>query len=88
MIIVNKSLIIKYDLEVVKMSQNQASELKKMFYTVPELYNLLGGIVSKNCIYQMVKRNEIVTKRFGGKIVIPATWVDRFIEEMTSLPDK
>ncbi|MBQ7673794.1 MAG: helix-turn-helix domain-containing protein [Alphaproteobacteria bacterium] len=70
------------------MSQNQASELKKMFYTVPELYNLLGGIVSKNCIYQMVKRNEIVTKRFGGKIVIPATWVDRFIEEMTSLPDK
>ena len=88
MIIVNKSLIIKYDLEVGKMSQNQASELKKMFYTVPELYNLLGGIVSKNCIYQMVKRNEIVTKRFGGKIVIPATWVDRFIEEMTSLPDK
>ncbi len=88
MIIVNKEIIIKYNLEVGKMSQNQAAELKKMFYTVPELYNLLGGIVSKNCIYQMVKRNEIVTKRFGGKIVIPATWVDQFIKEMTSLPEK
>ena len=60
---------------------------KKLFYTVPELHSVLGGIVSKPFLYSMVKKGEIVTRRIGGKIVIPAAWVDRYIAEMTAIPD-
>lgn len=60
---------------------------KKLFYTVPELYSVLGGIVSKAFLYTMIKRGEIVSKRIGGKLVIPATWVDKYISDMTALPE-
>ncbi|MBO5606133.1 MAG: helix-turn-helix domain-containing protein [Acidaminococcaceae bacterium] len=62
-------------------------EGQKLFYTVPELHKVLGGIVSKAYLYTMIQRGEIVTKRLGGKIVIPATWVDKYIADMTALPD-
>lgn len=62
-------------------------EGKKLFYTVPELHQVLGGIVSKAYLYTMVKRGEIVTKRLGGKLVIPAAWVDKYISDMTALPE-
>ena len=35
----------------------------------------------------MVKRGEIVTRRLGGKLVIPAAWVDKYIADMTALPE-
>lgn len=61
---------------------------RKLFYSVPELYTVLGGIVSKAYLYSMIKRGEIVTRRIGGKIVIPASWVDRYIADMTALPEE
>lgn len=65
----------------------ESYEGKKLFYTVPELHRVLGGIVSKAYLYTMINRGQIVTKRLGGKIVIPATWVDRYIADMMALPD-
>ncbi len=66
---------------------NEPAKVKKVFYTVNDLHTALGGIVSKAYLYEMIKRNEIVSRRLGGKIVIPATWVDKFFADMTSLPD-
>jgi len=64
----------------------ETMKMKKVFYTVTDLYKALGGIVSKPYLYEMVKRGEIVSRRIGGKIVIPATWVDTYIAKMSALP--
>ena len=65
----------------------ESTKGKKLFYTVNDLHATLCGIVSKAYLYEMVKRNEIVARHIGGKIVIPATWVDKYIADMTALPD-
>lgn len=68
-------------------NKTEKNEMKKLFYTIPELHRALGEIVSKAYLYTMVKRGEIVSKRIGGKLVVPATWVDKYISDMTALPE-
>ena len=65
----------------------QNVESKKVFYTVQDFHEALGGVVSKAYIYQMIKSGEIVARKIGGKVVIPAAWVDKYIAQMTALPE-
>lgn len=52
---------------------------KKRWYTVKELYALLGGIITRSKIYKMIDDGEIPSRLIGGKIAIEAEWVEAFI---------
>jgi excisionase family DNA binding protein len=60
--------------------------MKKMFYSVSEFHDLLGGIISRGYLYEMVRSGEIKTTRIGGEIVIPAAWVEKYLTEKTGVP--
>ncbi len=55
--------------------------MEKLFYTVNEFHELLGGSVTKSFIYKMIDKGEITIRKFGNKILIPAAWVKEFISE-------
>ena len=63
----------------------EKKENKKIFYSISEFHELLGGIISRGYLYEMVKSGEIKTTRLGGKIVIPAVWVDKYLSEKTGV---
>ncbi len=65
------------------MKKNQ--EKKKMFYSISAFHELLGGIIPRGYLYEMVKSGEIYSTRLGGKIVIPAVWVDKYLSEKTGV---
>lgn len=52
---------------------------KKLFYTVKEFHALLGGVVTRSQVYKMISDGEIPTRRIGSKIVLPADWVNTYI---------
>lgn len=62
-------------------NKNETNEIKneKRFYTVTDLYAALGGIVTRSKIYKMIDTGEIPVRRIGKKIVIPADWVNAYI---------
>lgn len=52
----------------------------RKFFTVSQLVTYLGdGVISRGTIYLMIKKGEIPTVRIGERILIPASWVDQFI---------
>ncbi len=53
--------------------------IEKRFYTVKEFHALLGGVITKSMIYKMIDDGDIPTRRIGAKIVIPADWVNAYI---------
>lgn len=57
----------------------QDLKVKRLFYTVDELFRLMTGTVSKPTIYYLIKVGKIPSKRFGEKPLIPAAWVDDFL---------
>lgn len=54
---------------------------ERKFFTVSQLVEYFGnGVISRGSIYLMIKRGEIPTVRICERILIPASWVDQFIE--------
>lgn len=63
--------------------------MTKKFYTVSQLGEYLGkDIVSKGTIYLMIKRGEIPASYIGTKPLIPAWWVDDFINSAEQISVK
>ena len=55
----------------------------RVFYSVGQFCELLGeGTVSKSYIYQKIRKGDIPVKYFGIKPLIPAAWVDDFINSV------
>ena len=53
---------------------------ERKFFTVSQIVGYLGdGVISRGTIYLMIKKGEIPTVRIGERILIPASWVDQFI---------
>jgi excisionase family DNA binding protein len=52
---------------------------EKRFYTVQEFHDELGGIITRAQIYTMIKEGEIPVRRIGRKIVMPASWVEEYV---------
>lgn len=55
--------------------------MKKNFYTVRETVEVLGNVVSKQYLYRLVHSNRIPSVAIGNKIVIPAAWVQKQLEQ-------
>ena len=54
---------------------------ERKFFTVSQLVEYFGnGVISRGSIYLMIKRGEIPTVRIRERILIPASWVDQFID--------
>lgn len=53
--------------------------MPKRFYTVKDFHRELGGIISVTQVYRMIEKGEIPVRRIGDKLVIPAAWVDNYI---------
>ena len=54
--------------------------MNKKFYTVGQLVEYLGeDIISKGTIYLMIKRGDIPVSYISSKPLIPAWWVEDFI---------
>ena len=51
----------------------------KRFYTVKEFHEELGGVITKSMVYKMIDGGEIPVRKIGSKIVIPAEWVNNYI---------
>jgi len=54
-------------------------EKTKRFYTIAQLHEELEGIISKGQVYRMVNRGEIPVRKIGNKLVVPAAWVNDFL---------
>ena len=53
---------------------------ERKFFTVSQLIEYFGnGVISRGTIYLMIKKGEIPTVRIGERILIPATWVEKFM---------
>lgn len=50
----------------------------KLCYTVPEAAQLLG--FSRNFGYELARRGEIPTIKFGGRIIVPKAAFDKMLE--------
>ena len=54
--------------------------VKRQFYTVKELRQHLGGVVTTGTIYKCIRNKEIPAVKFGTKILVPASWVRENID--------
>lgn len=54
-------------------------ERTRRFYTVSQLHDELSDVVSKGQLYRMINRGEIPVRKIGTKIVVPADWVENFL---------
>lgn len=52
-------------------------EKRKLFYSVKELAELL--MVSKSSIYTRIESQEFPCKRIGRRVLIPASFVEAYI---------
>ena len=58
---------------------NEAVKKKKVFYTVSDFYEAIGGIITKAQIYRMIKAGEIPVRHIGSKVILSADCVENFI---------
>jgi excisionase family DNA binding protein len=56
---------------------------KRNFYNLAELQELLDGQVSRIHLYNLVKRGEIPSCKFGKRLLIPASYVHTLINLQT-----
>ena len=61
--------------------KNSVSSVVKKFYTVTEFHELIGDVVSKAQVYRMIRKCDIPVKYIGQKVLIPAVWVDNFLDD-------
>ena len=61
--------------------KNSVSSVVKKFYTVTEFHELVGDVVSKAQVYRMIRKGDIPVKYIGQKVLIPAVWVDNFLDD-------
>jgi excisionase family DNA binding protein len=52
---------------------------KRLCITVPEAAELLG--ISRNFAYELVKRGELPSRRFGKRILIPRVALEKMLEK-------
>lgn len=52
---------------------------KKRFYTVKEFHAELDNVITRTQIYRMIQAGQIPVRKIGTKIVIPADWVDAYL---------
>ena len=57
----------------------EQEKVNKMFFTVREFHQALGGIVTRSQIYRMIQNGEIPVRRIGNKVVLSAEWVNSYI---------
>lgn len=57
--------------------------MKKNFFTVRETVEALGNTVSKQYLYSLIRNNQIPSVAIGTKIIIPAAWVQKQLEQST-----
>lgn len=53
--------------------------MEKKFFTVMEFCEELGGIITRSQVYRMINAGEIPVRKIGRKTVIPAAWVQDYI---------
>ena len=66
--------------------QEQTTE--KNFYTVKEFHGLLGGTITRSMVYKMISAGDIPIRYIGSKILIPAGWVNTFINTPCTMVKK
>ncbi len=59
--------------------ENNEIKFEKRFFTVKEFQLLLDGVVTRSMIYKMITAGEVPIRKIGRKIVIPADWVNAYI---------
>ena len=59
--------------------EQQETKNEKRFYTVKEFHGLLGGVITRSMVYKMIDAGDIPVRYIGNKIIIPAGWVDTYI---------
>lgn len=52
---------------------------KQKFYSVNQFLDYIGNCVTKAAVYQKIANGEIPVQHFGSRKLIPATWVDNFV---------
>lgn len=61
-------------------------DYKRKFYTVAQLTEYFGDeVISKGAVYSMIKKGEIPSVQLGERILIPAQWVEDFMENANQL---
>lgn len=53
--------------------------LEKRFYSVRDLYEALGGYITKQQIYRMIDNGEIPVRTIGGRIAIDGNWARSYV---------
>lgn len=54
--------------------------MAKNFYSVNELIAIIGeGVISKATIYNQIRCGKIPVTYFGCRALIPAYWVEQFV---------
>ena len=54
--------------------------MQKRYYTVAQFHEQLSGVITKSQIYNLIKKGEYPSRKIGKKIVLPAEWVDKYIQ--------
>ena len=57
----------------------KGGKMEKIFYTVKDFHEKLGGVITRSQVYKMIEKGDIPTRKIGSKIVIPASWVDAYV---------
>ena len=55
--------------------------MKKTLYTVPQTWDLFGGVMSKTLLYKMVRTGKIPCVHIGKRILISGAWVEKILDE-------
>lgn len=56
-------------------------EVKRNFYDLNEVWEILDRKVSKSYVYVLAKEGKFDTKRFGRKILVPVAAVEKLVAE-------
>ena len=59
--------------------EQKETKIEKRFYTVKEFHTMLYGVITRSMIYKMIDAGDIPFRYIGNKIIIPAGWVDTYI---------
>lgn len=49
------------------------------YYTVNQFLYYIGNCVTRAAVYQKIKNGEIPVQHFGSRKLIPAEWVENFV---------
>lgn len=52
---------------------------RKLFVTVTEFHEMIGGVITRVQIYRMINNGEIPVRKIGNKVLLSAEWVNNFL---------